>query len=73
MIKHKYKPKRHFARAIAFVMLWAFLWVFFLGSEITISYNKEKAKKARQGFWQGALKVARYVGDFRRAIWWGGN
>ena len=55
-------------RAASFCLVWMFAWQFFTGAEISIIYNKEKAMKARRTFWQTALSVARYVGDFKRAI-----
>lgn len=51
-----------------FCLAWMLVWMFFLGSEITISYNKAKAARARRTFWQNTLSVARYIGDFKRAL-----
>ncbi len=69
-MKRKKRRKRlNFRRAFAFVMLWALAFILVSGAEITLEYNKTKAKRVRATFWGNTMKVVRYVGDIRYALW----
>ena len=46
-----------------------FLYVFASGAEVTISYNKERARQAPATLWSKTIKMASYIGDFKQAIW----
>jgi len=47
---------------------WVMLFLFFCGAEISIVYNRDKAKEVRKNIWQKALTVAKYISEFKQAI-----
>jgi len=50
-------------------IVWLFAWMVIAGTEVNITFNKERSVKAQKTLWSRTLKVARGIGDFKQAIW----
>ena len=56
-------------RLALFIVVVAILGQIMAGSQVTINYNTDRAKKVKQDFWARTMRVATKVGDFKHAIW----
>ena len=61
--------QRGIFKFFCFIVGIAFVAQIVAGSEVQINYNRERAAKAKQTFWNKTIRVAQNIGDFKRAIW----